>query len=169
MVGSGNLLGLLDYLRSRLLGRPIRLMLGWIATILAVVLPHLAQSQGEPPRGAVEVAIMGVRDGLGHVRVALCTRETFPGKDCPIHAASPAQAGTTILRFDGVPAGTYALEVFHDDNDSGQMEFSLLGIPKKGLGFSGAKLPVFGPPTFADAAVTIGMHGARLVARLRYY
>ena len=131
--------------------------------------PGLAWCQAEPPRSAVEVAVSGVRDAAGHIRVALCTRETFPGTDCPIHAASPAQAGTTTVRINGVPAGTYALEVFHDDDDSGRMEFSLLGVPKKGMGFSGTKLPLFGPPDFADAAVTIGLSGARIVARLRYY
>jgi uncharacterized protein (DUF2141 family) len=36
----------------------------------------------------------------------------------------------------GIPAGTYAVTVLHDENSDGKMDFNWIGMPTKGYGFS---------------------------------
>ncbi len=51
-----------------------------------------------------------------------------------LHA--PIEGGAVVFRFRGLPAGTYAAVVFHDENDNGVIDHGLLG-PSEPLGFSG--------------------------------
>ncbi len=46
------------------------------------------------------------------------------------------RGGEAQLRFEDVPEGTYALVVFHDENDNGEIDHNFLHIPKEQLGFS---------------------------------
>lgn len=56
------------------------------------------------------------------------------------------------LAFPDLPHGTYALFLFHDENDNGTVDHNLLGIPTEPLGFSGGfKVSLFsGVPDFDD-------------------
>lgn len=57
--------------------------------------------------------------------------------------------------FTGLPAGTYAVSVFHDENCDGEMQKNALGIPLEGTGASNDARGRFGPPKFADAKFTL--------------
>jgi len=54
--------------------------------------------------------------------------------------------------FNNAPAGTYAVAVFHAENNETQLQTNFLGIPKEGYGFSRNPSSAFGPPGFGDAA-----------------
>ncbi len=58
--------------------------------------------------------------------------------------------GRTVVRFQNVPEGRYALSVALDANANGKIDTNLLGIPREPIGVSGKK-PRFGKPAFADA------------------
>ena len=62
-----------------------------------------------------------------------------------------------MLKFDGLPSGTYALALIHDENGNGKLD-TMMGIPKEGFGFSNNPAIRFGPPSFksAEVAVTSG-------------
>lgn len=51
--------------------------------------------------------------------------------------------------FD-VPAGTYAMFVFHDENSNNKLDRNFLGIPKEGYGASKNKLPFAAAPTYNE-------------------
>ncbi|TVQ45375.1 MAG: DUF2141 domain-containing protein [Gloeocapsa sp. DLM2.Bin57] len=40
------------------------------------------------------------------------------------------------LTFSELPYGSYAIAVFHDENEDFQLNTNFLGIPKEGMGFS---------------------------------
>jgi uncharacterized protein (DUF2141 family) len=44
--------------------------------------------------------------------------------------------GRAVLWFRDVPEGTYAVNVFHDENSNERLDKGLFGIPKEGFGFS---------------------------------
>lgn len=142
-----------------------RCTLPLLLAALAVPLPRAA-AQGEV---SVLVEVRQVRDARGHVLVALCTRQTFLTRSCPYHAAVAAAAGTVTVRIDGVPPGTYGVQAFHDDNDSGTLERTFLGLPAKGMGFSRDAPMRFGPPRFDDAAFRVADAAAIVVLALHYY
>ena len=52
--------------------------------------------------------------------------------------------------FDNVPAGTYAVFLFHDTNGNNKMDKNFMGIPKEGYGASQNKLPFAAAPTFNE-------------------
>lgn len=53
--------------------------------------------------------------------------------------------------FEGVGAGTYAIAVLQDLNDSNSLDKNRLGIPKEPLGFSNNAKIRFRAPTFDEA------------------
>jgi uncharacterized protein (DUF2141 family) len=64
---------------------------------------------------------------------------------CPIAGAEASYS------FDPVPAGTYAVACFHDENKNGKLDTGLLGIPKEGTVASNQAKGFMGPPSFEAA------------------
>jgi uncharacterized protein (DUF2141 family) len=116
----------------------------------------------------VVVTVNGVRNDRGHVRVAICRRETFLQAHCPWFGNAPAHPGDVRVTVENVPAGTYAAEAFHDEDDNGRLERTFLGLPAEGMGFSNNARMFFGPPNFNDAAFPVAADTAISFA-LKYY
>lgn len=114
------------------------------------------------------VSVTGVRSDKGSVAVAICDKATFPAGACPYHAQAPAKRNETTVRITGVPPGTWAAAVLHDEAGSGKLEFNLFGLPKQGFGFSRDAPMRFGPPSFADAAVNLGNPTGVMTVPLHY-
>ncbi len=53
-----------------------------------------------------------------------------------------------------LPAGEYAVKLYHDANRNGELDANMIGIPTEGYGFSN-NAGRFGPPSFEDAAVVL--------------
>lgn len=114
---------------------------------------------------SVEVRVQGV-SAKGKVKVAVCDKASFL-KDCPHSASSPAREGETVVTVDNVPPGAWAVLTYQDENDNGQLDRNVLGIPKEPYAFSRDARGRFGPPSFEDAAFTLGEEKAVSVIKLR--
>lgn len=105
------------------------------------------------------------------LRACLTRVETsFP--DCKDDGTSvmlnvPA-AGDRRLTFSGLPSGTYALTVLHDENANNRLDKSL-GIPREGIGFSNNPRLRFGPPRFSQSRFHIGAAAATQHVKMRYF
>lgn len=64
-------------------------------------------------------------------------------------------AEKTLLVFRGLPAGRYAVSLFHDENGNGRMDSNAIGLPVERYGFSRDARGTMGPPAYADAAVAL--------------
>ncbi len=51
----------------------------------------------------------------------------------------------------GIPDGTYAISVYHDENDNNKMDKGVFGIPKEDYGCSNGATGFMGPPKWEDA------------------
>jgi uncharacterized protein (DUF2141 family) len=60
-------------------------------------------------------------------------------------AASIDERGSGSVRFDKLTPGSYAVTVFHDLNDNGELDTGFFGIPKEPVGFSNNAKGRFGP------------------------
>ena len=60
----------------------------------------------------------------------------------------PVQTGPTTLSFVDLPAGTYGVALFQDENGNQKLDVNLLGAPKEPFGFSGNPKIGFSAPTF---------------------
>lgn len=56
-----------------------------------------------------------------------------------------------ILSFTDIPDGTYAISVFHDEDENGELTTNFIGIPKEAYGSSNNAPSNFGPPKWKDA------------------
>jgi uncharacterized protein (DUF2141 family) len=116
----------------------------------------------------IEVDVAGVEEARGHVRVAICTEDTFLKLSCPYEASAAARPGLTVVKVDGVPPGVYAAQVFHDETDGGVIHQNLLGIPKEAIGFSNNAPLHFTGPRFSEAAFMVRSGAARISLKLRH-
>ena len=66
------------------------------------------------------------------------------------------------------PPGTYAVAVFHAEQNETRMETGAFGKPKQGYGFSRNPSSGFGPPEFTDAAFEYRGGSMSLPVRLQY-
>lgn len=123
---------------------------------------------GAAQAATLQVVVDNVRDAQGTVRVAVCSQAQFLGERCEHVGQAPARPGSVTVRIEGVPPGTWAAQAFHDDNGTGKIERNLLGMPKKGLGFSNDARFRFGPPRWNDAAFQLPQAGGTIRVPLRY-
>ena len=141
---------------------------GWMAgTLAAVALAasgHGAQAHAAP----LQVTVSNVHSMKGHVRVDLCTAQTFLG-DCVLSAASPpAPGGETTVFFPDVPPGEYAIQAYQDENDDHEVNRNRFGIPTEGFGFSHDAAFSLGPPKWKHARFSIDDRGASVRVKLHY-
>ncbi|MBV7255647.1 DUF2141 domain-containing protein [Pacificimonas sp. WHA3] len=109
------------------------------------------------PSGAADltVNIDGVRDAPGKLYVSLQTQSQFM-KDEGAYGVmidSPA-AGVSSPTVTGIAPGTYAITVWHDDNDNGEFDMGERG-PLDGWAMIGGT-SMRAEPTFAQTSLTIG-------------
>lgn len=121
-------------------------------TLLLAALPASAATAANA--ATVEVRVAGVAAGKGKVSVAVCDRARFL-KQCPYSASVPARAGETVVSLKEIPAGTWAVLAYQDENENGELDRNFLGIPKENYGFSRDAAGRFGPPTFDEAAIEV--------------
>jgi uncharacterized protein (DUF2141 family) len=81
--------------------------------------------------------------------------ETYAADASPVIAGSSRVMGDSIrVTLHDLPPGRYAVKLFHDVNNNGEMDSNLLGLPQEGYGFSN-NAGRFGPPSFSDAMVEV--------------
>ena len=129
----------------------------------------VALSVGTPAMAAdVLVTVTRVRNGRGHVRVAVCTKADFLAPHCPWQAVVKASFDAVHVTLPNVPPGLYAVEAFHDENDNAVLDRNFLGIPTEGMAFSNDARMHFGPPAFEAAAFVVSAPMTAIVAVMRY-
>ena len=109
-----------------------------------------APAGGQGGSGDLTVVVTGLGSDAGSVRVALLDSEAAFENDAPPHRSGSAKpsAGRATVVFEGVAHGTYAVKLFHDENDNEKLDTNFVGIPKEPIGFSNNAMGRFGPPSF---------------------
>jgi uncharacterized protein (DUF2141 family) len=113
----------------------------------------------EPGTATLQATVTKVKTGKGRVFCALHNTPTaFPGASPIIGGALGADPDATSVtcRFEKLPAGTYAISVFQDENANGVLDTNAFGAPTEGYGASRNELPAAAAPTFEDNAVSVG-------------
>jgi uncharacterized protein (DUF2141 family) len=142
---------------------------GIIELLLSLVLVIVLMSNAAAA-GSITVTITGVRNDQGLIRCALfSSAATFrvPGKQFR-DTTGKIQGGRAVCAFNSVPAGTYAIAVFHAERGESQVSFGLFGKPVQGVGFSRNPPMTVGPPNFEAAAFPVGSPPVDLTIKLNY-
>ena len=99
----------------------------------------------------------GINPDKGLVRFGLYKdAKSFPKNGQTIAGGKVAvRNGEVRYVFRNLPAGRYAVALFHDANSNGRFDKNLLGLPREGFAFSNGARAVLSAPTFERAAVTV--------------
>ena len=115
------------------------------------------------------IEIHGLESDQGSVVVALFdSAESFERRTDAIASQTVApQGGYATWNVADLPAGTYAVAVYHDLDDNGELDRTTLGPPAEPYGFSNDARSTFGPPGFDRAAIELppGRHTLRIRVR----
>jgi uncharacterized protein (DUF2141 family) len=137
----------------------------------ATLLAASTSVAGSPPTGVLAVRISQLRSNDGQVGCTIYdSAKGFPSdasaslqrRWCPIASASATCA------FDPLPAGTYAVACFHDENKNGKLDTGLFGIPKEGTVVSNHAKGFMGPPSFDKAKFSFAGVSTELPLRMGY-
>lgn len=102
--------------------------------------------------------VSGVQPQAGPVRVAMfADPSAFPKHEQADGKFAFESSAATVEGSLQVPAGgPFALAVYQDLNNDGQLNRSSFGMPTEPYGFSKNARGQYGPPTFADAQIASG-------------
>jgi uncharacterized protein (DUF2141 family) len=138
-----------------------------IATVLLAAASGVVHAQSA---GRISVSVSGARNDAGSMRCALyASPDGFrqPGREFR-GVVAPIRGQQATCVFSGIPAGTYAVAVFHAERNETQLETGMFGKPKQGYGFSNNPSSTFGPPGFSAAAFQYGGGNQSLRVNLQY-
>ncbi len=125
------------------------------------------------PAGAAELRIdvTGLRSADGKIHLAVYDRpEEFPSGDKRLFGTVVEAAAEKVqIVLGDLKPGTYAVAAYHDENANDKFDKGLFGIPLEGYAFSNDATVFFGPPAFAEAAVTVNADGARITITMTYW
>lgn len=120
-------------------------------SILLLVPQASAQEKTDLNNNQVVLKLSGLQSTKGKVMCALHKEKGWL-KDRYKQSVVKIKADKTAeCFFAQVPAGTYAVAAFHDENGDGELETNFIGIPQEGVAMSNVKKMGMGPPDFDEA------------------
>jgi uncharacterized protein (DUF2141 family) len=133
----------------------VRIRLVALALVLAAIaLPVSSQAQDASKADGIKVEVTGFRNDKGQLGCSLWRGPAgFPRDDSHIvkHVWAPIKNASGQCVFGGpLPAGDYAVTLFHDENKNGKFDSNFVGYPLEGYGFSNNIVPKFKAPSYDE-------------------
>lgn len=103
-----------------------------------------------------QLKVQQFENELGTLKVAIYNNagdylnSTYRLAETPINDVQEV----TML-FKGIPEGLYAISIYHDENDNGEMDTNIMGIPTEDYAFSNNAPSRFGPASYEDAVFEV--------------
>jgi len=122
-------------------------------------------------KGNLVVDVEGLKDQGG----ALCIKvfngsQGFPNSNEKAVKRECIKITQQPMRFvyKDLPAGNYAVAVFHDSNGSGVLDRNAAGMPTEGYGFSNNPVVKTSAPKYGQAVFLLAGTNTRVVIRMKY-
>ena len=145
-----------------------------VSMLLLAVLGNLAWSFSAKANfnGKLTVEIDGLKNKQGQVCASIfASSEGFPSngdrglqKQCTKITSTPLS-----ITFENLKAGSYAVAVFHDQNNDGTLNSNVLGIPSEGFGFSTNPEIRTRAAKFSEAAFLVAGPNTNIQIQLKYF
>ncbi len=116
----------------------------------------------------LQVTVKGIKEIKGSVRVGLFNTEDDFLKKAVYGEVVKVNGSEATVVFKSLPAGEYGVSVIHDENENGELDSNMIGIPKEGFGFGNNAMGTFGPPSFKEAKIKVDADHATHQVQLRY-
>lgn len=104
----------------------------------------------------VEITVAGFAQRTGQVEISLYADEAAWDGNDPLSFQWVAVTDDSVSGlFEGLPAGNYAIRLYHDANDDGMMNMNAMGIPSEKYAFSNNVHPRFRGANYGEAVFTL--------------
>ena len=114
------------------------------------------------------VNITNIKEPQGQLIMAIFDSEdTFlekPFQSKKIEVSGESQK----VVFKNLPAGHYSVSIIYDENNNGELDKNMIGIPKEGFAFSRKSMGTFGPPSYDDTKVEVKDNDVSIDIPLKY-
>ncbi len=133
-----------------------RLALASVLAVLAGCAHAMPAPQQTTGAHTLTLRVEGVRSADGQLRAELLGRAEGETTHRRVtFAVQDAVPGTNTIRFPNLPAGDYAVQLYHDENGNGEVDMNVVGIPQEGYGFSNVPVVQGGIPPFDRMKVSV--------------
>jgi len=123
-------------------------------------------------RGVIKISVTNIKNTNGHLIISLYNKaEGFPSEmsSTLLNRKYEIVGDKLECEFVEIPYGEYAVAILHDENDNGELDKNLIGIPKEGVGVSNNAMRTFGPPRYEDSKFVLKSNEVVLSVKLHYY
>ena len=139
----------------------VLLVLGSSVVLSEVSDPNDASDPSRASDGSrLRVELTGLQNAEGNLYIAVYNSDdTWLGDDTVLEqqvVIADSRDGELVRAEMQLPPGEYALSIFYDSNDNGELDTNFIGIPKEPVALSNNARPKFGPPKYKDAVFTLG-------------
>lgn len=144
----------------------------FLSLLISFCLPFglLAQtSNGQS--GTIIAKVIAFRKASGSLSLSLYDKEKkFPDHEMRMITKLEPVANSSVveIRFEKVPYGIYAIAGHHDENNSGDMDYSWLGLPQEGYCFSNDAKPFLSAPSFKEAKFNLNQKEKVVYITMQY-
>ena len=145
--------------------------------LLLLISPFFVLSQHSTPVNdllketyEITLTVESLKPATGNIQIGLYNKEKgFMHKETSYSNTIVKVDGiTTVYTLKDIPAGTYAICVFHDANENGYLDKNFLRIPKEGFGFTHNPKCTFGPPKYKDCTFELNSNKSFTVKMIKY-
>ena len=106
-------------------------------------------------QASLTVNVSGFHSNEGKLKVGLYNSEGNFLKEVYLSSESKINDLKASVVFKDLPVGEYAVSIYHDENNSGELEKGMFGIPKEPFACSNNAKGKMGPPKYNDAKFTL--------------
>jgi uncharacterized protein (DUF2141 family) len=116
----------------------------------------------------LQVTVKNIKEEKGSIRIGLFTTEKDFLKNATRGKIVKASGKEVTVVFENLKPGDYAVSVIHDENENGELDSNMVGIPKEGFAFGNNAMGTFGPPSFDKAKISLTKNEKQIV-ELKYF
>jgi uncharacterized protein (DUF2141 family) len=101
------------------------------------------------------VTVEGISKTQGTIMLGLFDEATYNGDGAVTGANLKVESDAVSVTFEGLAPGEYAVRLYHDLNDDGEMNTNPFGMPTEPYAFSNDAKGRFGPAKWEAAKFTV--------------
>jgi uncharacterized protein (DUF2141 family) len=141
-----------------------------LGILLLILIAHL---QVIAQNSTLKITIIGIQSNEGNIKVAIYDENGESAFLKNLESAFDKKIGSISngkcnVQFTNLPYGTYAVSVFHDQNNNNQLERAPLGFPLEPYGISNNSKKL-GPPDFESAMFMINSETMSITIEMRSF
>jgi uncharacterized protein (DUF2141 family) len=118
----------------------------------------------------INLTIKNIKSDQGTIRILIFDKAFgFPEQVSKAvkYLSIPAKDFGKSVEIVDLPAGTYAISLFHDEDNDGELKKNRVGFPLDAYGFSNNPTLFFGPPSFSNCSFTVSSTPVKVEIQLK--